>query len=105
MVQRDYLEAQIEQLGRALARIVAEFLGTRSHGDGAEAIAVANESLKEQLDVNVDSLIGHSTADLANYLAQRNLAGERLSPLARVPDCPGRTQNAYSSLTSPCDIP
>ena len=82
MVQRDYLEVQIEQLGRALGRIVAEFPGTRARGSVSEAIEVTNESLKAQLDLDVDCLVGQNTSNLANYLAQRNLSGERLAPLA-----------------------
>lgn len=82
MEQRDYLKVQIEQLGRVLGRIVAEFLGTKPRGDVTQAIEVTNESLKSELDLDIDELIGLSTADMKAYLAQRNLREEHLTPLA-----------------------
>lgn len=107
MEQRDYLKAQIEQLGQALGRIVAEFLGSKSHGDVEQAVAITNESLKSELDLDVDLLVGRTTPDLLVYLTQRKLTGEPLAPLTdylialaehTMPTNPARAVALYRSV-------
>lgn len=55
MQRRDYLDKQIDQLGRALAKMLAQALGLKS---GAEAnIDTVNQMLQQELDIHIDDLI------------------------------------------------
>ena len=82
MERRDLIKDQIEQLGRVLGAIVARFLGTKAEGNVAQGVEIANESLRSQLDLDVDLIITLNTPELREYLTQRNLNSEHLETLA-----------------------
>ena len=82
MERRDLIKDQIEQLGRVLGAIVARFLGTKAEGNVAQGVEIANESLRSQLDLDMDLIITLNTPELREYLAQRNLNSEHLETLA-----------------------
>ena len=82
MERRDLIKDQIEQLGRVLGAILARFLGTKAEGNVAQGVEIANESLRSQLDLDVDLIITLDTPELRKYLAQRKLSSEHLETLA-----------------------
>ena len=45
MEQRDLIKDQIEQLGKVLAKIIADFLEFKSSGNVNQGIEISNESL------------------------------------------------------------
>ncbi len=49
MIQRDLIQQQIEQLGRALGKISTGFLGLKSQGKVALGFEIANEQFNKQL--------------------------------------------------------
>ena len=83
MEQRDLLKDQIEQLGRALGRILAEFLGTKTEGDIAQSIEISNERFKSELDIDIEQLRTLDKEELAAYLCQRQLAAAHLETLSK----------------------
>ena len=82
MERRDLIKDQIEQLGRVLGAILARFLGTKAEDNVAQGVEIANESLRSQLDLDMDLVITLNTPELREYLTQRNLNSEHLETLA-----------------------
>lgn len=46
MQQRDLLKDQIEQLGRTLGKVIAEFLGLKNQGDTTLALEASHPKFK-----------------------------------------------------------
>ena len=82
MEQRDLIRDQIEQLGRVFGAIVARFLGTKAAGNVTQGIEIANESLQNQLDLNVELITTLDTPELREYLSQRKFSSGHLETLA-----------------------
>lgn len=56
MQQRDLLKDQIEQLGRTLGKVIAEFLGLKNQGDTTFALEQVIQNLKTALNFELDHL-------------------------------------------------
>ena len=82
MEQRDLIKDQIEQLGRVLGKIVAEFLGSNSPGLFEQAIQVSQEQMKSQLDIDIEALLAADVKDMEAYLLARKLAFEHFEQLS-----------------------
>ena len=82
MERRDLIRDQIEQLGRVFGAILARFLGTKAAGNVTEGIAIANESLQSQLDLDVNLILTLNPPELQDYLAERKLSSAHLETLA-----------------------
>ncbi len=82
MEQRDLLQDQIEQLGKVLAKIMADFLRLKANGNAAVGIETSNELMKGQLDINIDQLITLDKSELQEYLNQRKLTESHLEMLS-----------------------
>ena len=65
---------QVEQLGRVLGKILANFLGLKSSGQVEQGIEVANEQLQSELDIDIDEIVILSRDELKNYLMERKMA-------------------------------
>ena len=61
MEKRDYLMDQIEQLGQALALIFSKLYGLKSQGKVPEAIEMTNQSLKNELNLDIAELSAIAT--------------------------------------------
>jgi hypothetical protein len=57
MEQRDYLQNQIEKLGRVLGKIFTDLLGLKSTGKINNGFEVASQFLKAELDFEITGLI------------------------------------------------
>jgi len=84
MEQRDLIKDQIEQIGRVLGKILADFLGLKSKGQITKGIDVSNEQLKSELDIDIDKLIGLSKNELKVYLQNRKLTEVHLEILSDI---------------------
>jgi len=82
METRDLVKDQIEQLGRVLGKIIADFLGLKSKGEVTQAIEISKKQLKNELDIDIDKLIGLPKNDLKKYLIDHKLAGEHVELIA-----------------------
>ena len=82
MIQRDLIQQQIEQLGRALGKIVTAFLGLKSQGKVAEGFQIANQQFKSELDIDIDKLLGFDKAALADFFAEQPMTSGHLEQIA-----------------------
>ena len=57
MHQRDLLKEQIEQLGRVLAKVLADFIGWKNQGDVSIAIQQVQQVVQEELDIDLSELV------------------------------------------------
>ena len=56
MEQEDFLKRQIDQLGRALGRILAGLMGLKARYQSSQGIEAADQALKTELGLNLDDL-------------------------------------------------
>ena len=82
MIQRDIIQQQIEQLGRALGKIVTAFLGLKSQGKVAEGFQIANHQFKSELDIDIDKLLGFDKKALADFFEDRPITSGHLEQIA-----------------------
>lgn len=57
MYQEDYLLRQINQLARALGKLLFDFMGIKNSGKIEEFYQTANETLKAEIDYNLSELL------------------------------------------------
>ena len=74
--------AQIEQLGKVLGKILADFLGLKSKGQVSQGIEISNEQLKSELDIDINKLITLPKNELKDYLLKRKLTENHLEILS-----------------------
>ncbi len=82
MIQRDIIQQQIEQLGRALGKIITAFLGLKSQGKVAEGFQIANQQFKSELDIDIDKLLGFDKAALADFFQDHPITTGHLEQIA-----------------------
>lgn len=82
MVQRDIIQEQIEQLGRVLGKILAQFLALKLDGDPANAVLLTQEELRGQLKLNLKKFMELDEAAAIAYADELGLTGEHLDQLA-----------------------
>ena len=82
MERRDYLKDQIDQMGRVLGKILADFLGLKSQGMVNQGIEISNEQLIGELDLDVEELLSLNKSDMIEQLEAKNLTAEHLEILA-----------------------
>ena len=99
MQQRDFLKDQIDQLSRVLGKILAEFLGLKTSGDVDNAIAVTNEQLHTELNLDIERLTQLSAEALAEYVASQYFTAEHLDQLSRYCFEIGAARKAEDDLT------
>lgn len=66
MYRKDFLEQQIEQLGRVLSRMLAQMLGIK-HATPAD-LEPASRTLKEELNWNLEELLAISESEWIDTL-------------------------------------
>lgn len=69
MPQEDYIKREIDKLGKVLAKVLAGLLGLKSEGKLSDGIAVTNQSLKAELDFDLDTLLALPENELLPFLA------------------------------------
>ena len=82
MERRDIIKDQIEQLGKVLALMLANFLGWKSKGLIDQGIETSNKQLKSELDIDIEELLSNTKDELEEYFSGRKMTGEHLELLA-----------------------
>ena len=82
MQQRDILKDQIEQAGKVLGKILADFLNLKSNTNETLAFETAKEELKIQMDVDMELLFSLNVLELRSYFAERNFSTHHMEQLA-----------------------
>ena len=71
MFQEDYLLRQINQLARALGKLVFDFIGIKNTGLIEEYHQVANKILKEEIDYNLTELLDIPDDEFVSHLLRK----------------------------------
>jgi hypothetical protein len=82
MEQRDLLKDQIEQIGKALAKILSELIGLKSKGQISQGIEITHQSLKGELDLETEQISTLTKKELKDYLINRHLKADHLEILS-----------------------
>ncbi len=82
MEQRDYLKDQVEEMGRVLGKVLADFLGLKNTGKVTEGIKLANQAFKSQLDIEPNLLLSLTKEELKQYCLARKLNATHLDHLS-----------------------
>ena len=100
MIQRDLLQQQIEQLGRAIGKIITGFLGLKSQGKVALGFEIANEQFNKELDLDIDKLLGMDKVVLSDYLKERQFTDVHLVQIVDYVEVLGEHQSDNAGKTN-----
>ena len=83
MERRDYLEIQIEQLGRVLSKLISGFLGIKNQSVSNEILEQTNSSLDDYFGFDLSDLSKLSNQDFIKIIqSNRSLNIENLDKLS-----------------------
>ena len=82
MEQRDLIKDEIERLGRALGRILSDFLRLKSEGKVNEGIELADRQLVSEVDIDIDKMIALTKEQLRTFLKYRKFTAHHLEDLS-----------------------
>ncbi len=100
MIQRDIIQQQIEQLGRALGKIITGFLGLKSQGKVALGFEIANKQFNQALDIDIDQLLKMDKALLTDYLKDKHFTSSHLAEIAEYVEVLGDHQSDNAAKTN-----
>jgi hypothetical protein len=85
MEKEDYLERQINQIGRILGKIISGLLGRKSQGQVNTGIEIVNQMLKSELDFDTQDLMAIQTDLFVNTLiSEKKFNSDNLEKLAEI---------------------
>jgi len=85
MEQEDYLKRQIDQLSRILGKILSGMLGLKNQGQISESIEITNQTLKKELELDIQELIDIETDNFIKTLkSEKDFTDESLDKLAEI---------------------
>lgn len=82
MEQRDIIKDQIEQLGKALGKLISKFLDLKTMGEVNDAIQITNNHLKEEIEIDVEALLDLNKEDLKVFVVQKHFGEKSLETLS-----------------------
>ena len=85
MIQDDYFLKQIDLLGRTLGKILANLLNLKSQGEIIEVIEITAQSLKSELDLDLNELLNISNNNLIKFLPDdKKFNADHLEKIAEI---------------------
>lgn len=85
MEQQDYLQRQIDQLGRVLGKVLLDLFGFKSQGQMNAGIEMTNQAIKGELDLDIQDILGIPTARFIDMLTtHKHLTNDNLHKLAEI---------------------
>jgi len=85
MYRRDYLQKQIDQLGKVLGKALADLLGLKEQGNIASGVAAISETFKAQLDLELDELLVLDTTGFAAFIqSEKQVNKDNLEVIANI---------------------
>lgn len=72
MEQRDLIKDQLEIFGKALSKVLGNFLSLKNAPNSDLAFEQTNQQLKTELDIDVDLILEISPQQLTSYLLEKN---------------------------------
>lgn len=100
MIQRDIIQQQIEQLGRALGKIITRFLGLKSQGKVALGFEIANQQFNQELDLDIDQLLEMDKEVLTDYMKDKPFTSNHLEEIANYMETIGEHQSDTAAKTN-----
>lgn len=79
MIRRDFLQAEINKLAQALAKII----DLKTDGNQAEAENLLHKHLQQDFDLDISDLINISSADFEKQLSDQNYPQQKLDLLSQ----------------------
>ena len=98
---RDLLQAQIEQMGQAIGKMISKFLGLKNDGTIEEAMTVTEVAMEEELGLNFEELWKAEQAEFFLFFKDKPYSPESLELLStyfyevgfyKKTDCPADAQ-------------
>lgn len=81
MEQRDLIKDQLEIFGKALSKVLGNFLGLKNAPNSDLTFEQTNQQLKTELDIDVDLILGFSQQQLTTYLLEKKIPPPHLETL------------------------
>lgn len=81
MEKRDLVKDELERIGKAISQFLANFLALKANGNIDLAIENTNKQFKEELDIDIDIMLGFSQQELAHYLNEKKLSPPQLETI------------------------
>ena len=70
MIQRDFIKRQLEELGRALGKIISDILKLKDLGKVNEGIMMANETLENTFELDIENIFAHPLDNFVETLTK-----------------------------------
>ena len=77
MIQRDFIKRQIEELGRAIGKVISDILKLQERGKLNEGVTMSQEILKSSFDLNIEKIL---SLQIENFI-ETILSDTKLSPV------------------------
>ncbi len=79
---RDLLQAQIEQMGQAIGKMISKFLGLKNDGKMEDAMSVTQAAMQEELELDFDKLLNSDQATFFLFFKDKPYSAESLELLS-----------------------
>lgn len=85
MEKQDYLKRQIDQLGKALAKVFSILSGSKNNGQISAALDFTNQTFEKELGMEIPDLLDIPTDEFIDTLiSQKKLTKDNLNQLAEI---------------------
>jgi len=78
MVYRDYLKRQIDEFGQVLGKLLADLIGLKTQEQTEQGVEIANQTLKNELDIGIEEVLSSSEEDLIEKLEEKTVSDNNL---------------------------
>ena len=82
MLRKDYLEKQLEQLGRTVSELISRFLSSGSTVPAATALEKTEKMLREEFGLSLAGLQSMGGVQLSGFLSEKGFAPGKTGILA-----------------------
>ena len=84
MEYRDMLKDEIEQVLKVMTKILSDITGVGSNGQYSATIETSTQQLKNELDLDVEFMLGLTFEELVDYVVAVKLSEDMLVTLADI---------------------
>lgn len=84
-IRQDYLKKQIDQLGKVVAKLVADLMGLKSNFNITEAEELVNTVFEKELGFNFDEIVMQKNENLIQFLnTEKKFSQETIEDIANI---------------------
>ena len=84
-IRQDYLKKQIDQLGKVVAKLMADLMGLKSDFRITEAEELVNTVFEKELGFNFDEIVEQKNENLISFLnTDKNFTQETMEDIANI---------------------